>query len=117
MLCECDKKLQAKSNFIFLLIDNRGARSKTAKLKNITLEPLPPNTTSIIQSLNIGIIKNLKARYRMKLVNFIKFFMQEGNENSQFDKFEECAHFVNQIHTKQLRQCVITTHCTPSTFK
>jgi len=27
---------------------------------------------------------------------------QEANENSRSDKFEACAHFVNQIHTKQL---------------
>ncbi|XP_026816812.1 tigger transposable element-derived protein 4-like [Rhopalosiphum maidis] len=254
-LCEWDKELQAKSRSILLLIDNCAAHPKNVELKNITLEFLSPNTTSLIQPLNMGIIKNLKMRYRMKLVNFIlekieeklfdssatasqisrkinilqaiqfiseswreiscttimncfaycgfsnlvvpqsefielneqflliqnhkefenidenapcfdnnedicdvvvenilkkrklkegeeeddydgdieppvttreakkcidllqKFFMQEGNENSPSDKLEACAHFVNQIHTEQLRQQTITTFCLPSTSK
>ncbi|XP_025420572.1 tigger transposable element-derived protein 4-like [Sipha flava] len=183
-LCEWDKELQAKSRSILLLIDNCTAHPKNIELKNITLEFLPLNTTTLIQPLGMGIIKDLKMRYRMKLVNFIlekieeklfdsstsanqisgkinmlqaiqfiseswrevslqnilkkrkleevkeeeeeendytdppvtvkeakkcidllqKFFMQEGNENSPSDKLEECAHFVNQIYTKQLRQ-------------
>ncbi|KAE9522886.1 hypothetical protein AGLY_016697 [Aphis glycines] len=243
-LYEWDKELQEKSRSIPLLIDNCTAHPNNVQLKNITLEFLPPNTTSLIQPLDMGIIKNLKVRYRMKLVNFIlekieenlfdqsatanqisgkinilqaiqfvseswrevscstimncfahcgysnfigpqpelteldeqivqnhnefenidenapcfddneeicdvvvqnvlkkrkledddeeeedteppvtareakkcidllqKFFMQEGNENSPSDKLEACAHFVNQIHTKQLRQRTITTFC------
>ncbi|KAL4091074.1 hypothetical protein QTP88_025815 [Uroleucon formosanum] len=40
--------------------------------------------------------------------------MQEGNENSPCDKLEACAHFVNQIHTKQLRQQTITRYEIPN---
>jgi len=252
-LYEWDKELQAKSRSILLLIDNCAAHPKNVQLKNITLEFLPANTTSLIQPLDMGIIKNLKVRYRIKLVNFIlemieenlfdpsatanqisgkinilqaiqfvseswrevscttvmncfahcgfssfiglqpeltelneqilliqnhnefenidenapcfdnnedicdvvvqnvlkkreledeeeeegedtkppvtareakkcidllqKFFMQVGNENSPSDKLEACAHFVNQIHTKQLRQRTIPTFCIPSTSK
>ncbi|KAL4091075.1 hypothetical protein QTP88_025816 [Uroleucon formosanum] len=58
-LYEWDKELQAKSRSI-LLIDNCAAHPKNVQLKNITLEFLPPNTTSLIQPLDMGIIKNLK---------------------------------------------------------
>ncbi|XP_060879159.1 tigger transposable element-derived protein 4-like [Metopolophium dirhodum] len=77
-LYEWDKKLQAKSRSILLLIDNCAAHPKNVQLKNITLEFLPPNTTSLIQPLDMGIIKNLKVRYRMKLVHFI---LEEIEEN------------------------------------
>jgi len=39
-----------------------------------------------------------------------KFFLQEGNENSLFDKLEACAHVVKQIYTKQ-------PYCSPSISK
>jgi hypothetical protein len=37
-------------------------------LKNIQLKFLPVNTTSLVQAMDMGIIKNLKM-YRRKLVN------------------------------------------------
>jgi len=58
------------------------------------------------------------AREAKKFIDLLqKFFMQEGNENSPSDKLEMCANFVNQIHTKQLRQQIIKTFCIPSTSK
>jgi hypothetical protein len=69
-LYEWDKELQAKSRSI-LLIDNCAAHPKNIELKNITLEFLSPKTTSLIQPLDIGVVKNLNVKYRMKLVNFI----------------------------------------------
>lgn len=40
-------------------------------LKNITLEFLPPNTTFLIQPLDMGIIKTLKTHHRGLLVTYI----------------------------------------------
>jgi len=58
------------------------------------------------------------AREAKKCIDLLqKFFMQEENENSPSDKLEACIHFVNQIHTKQLRQRTIVTFCIPSTSK
>ncbi|KAL4096550.1 hypothetical protein QTP88_021480 [Uroleucon formosanum] len=52
-LYEWDKELQAKFRSILLLIDNCAAHSKNVQLKNITLEFLPPNMTSLIQHLDM----------------------------------------------------------------
>ncbi|KAL4101085.1 hypothetical protein QTP88_021105 [Uroleucon formosanum] len=101
-LYECDKELQAKSRSILLLIDNCAAHPKNVQLKNITLEFLPPNTTSLIQPLDMGIIKNLKVKYRMKLVHFIL----EKIEESLFDQSATADKISGKINILQAIQFV-----------
>ncbi|XP_050549077.1 tigger transposable element-derived protein 6-like [Daktulosphaira vitifoliae] len=101
-LCEWDKELQAKSKFILLLIDNCAAHLKNVELKNITLEFLPPNTTSFDQPLDMGIIKNLKVKYRIKLVNFIL----EKIEEKLFDSSATANQISGKINILQAIQFV-----------
>lgn len=77
-LDEWDAELQKASRKILLLIDNATSH-QTAPLKNIHIEFLPPNTTSLIQPLDMGIIKNLKVHYRAILVHNI---LQEIEDNT-----------------------------------
>jgi hypothetical protein len=56
---------------ILLVLDNCAAHPHLDSLKNIQLEFLSPNTTSLVQSMDMGTIKNLKTLYRTKLVNYI----------------------------------------------
>lgn len=58
-----DKELGKCSRKIVLIVDNTVPHPHLMGIKNITLEFLPPNTTSIIQPLDMGIIKNLKTHY------------------------------------------------------
>ena len=51
-----------------LLVDNCTAHPALDTLKNIRLEFLPPNTTSLILAMDQGIIKNIKGHYRKELV-------------------------------------------------
>jgi len=70
-LKDWDKELGKQSRKILLIVDNAGPHPKLIDLKNITLEFLPPNTTSLVQPLDMGIIKNLKTHYRGLLVTYI----------------------------------------------
>ena len=63
-LKDWNKELGKNSRQILLIVDNVGLHTHLMDFKNITLEFLPPNTTSIIQPL----IKNLKTHYRRLLV-------------------------------------------------
>ena len=58
---------------ILLLVDNCSAHPKDAadKLSHVKLEFLPPNTTSLIQPCDQGIIKNMKGHYRRQVVRKI----------------------------------------------
>ena len=63
-----DSALGKQSRKILLLVDNCTAHPALDTLKSIHLEFLPPNTTSLIQPMDQGIIKNLKVHYRKELV-------------------------------------------------
>ncbi|XP_051784514.1 tigger transposable element-derived protein 6-like [Erpetoichthys calabaricus] len=77
-LSEWDVELQRKSKKILLLLDNCAAHPHLDSLKNIQLEFLPPNTTSILEPMDMGIIKNLKTLHRGKLVSYILEAIEEN---------------------------------------
>ena len=64
-------KLKAQGRKICLLVDNCPGHDKNVELSNIEVVFLPENTTSIIQPLDQGIIRNLKGHFRSKLHNRI----------------------------------------------
>ena len=62
-----DRCLQMEKRKVVLLVDNCSAHYSTAKLNNISLRFLPPNTTSVPLSCDMGIIRILKAYFRHKM--------------------------------------------------
>ena len=62
-----DAELRCKRRRICLLVDNCSAHPSKIALTNIELKFLPPNTTSLIQPLDMGVIKNWKGHYRSRL--------------------------------------------------
>ncbi|KAI6649845.1 Tigger transposable element-derived protein 4-like [Oopsacas minuta] len=52
---------------ICLLVDNCSAHPKSVSLTNICLKFLPANTTSIMQPMDMGVIKNWKDNYKSRL--------------------------------------------------
>jgi hypothetical protein len=73
-----DKILRLSGRSILLLVDNCSAHPKL-DLSNIRLEFLPPNTTSIIQPLDQGVIRNLKLHYRSELVKLTLNHLESGD--------------------------------------
>ena len=65
-----NRELAVSRRKICLLVDNCSAHPHV-ELSHIRLEFLPPNTTSLIQSLDMGIIKNFKTLYRQRVVSRI----------------------------------------------
>jgi hypothetical protein len=79
-MLEWDEKLRAEDRSILVVVDNCSAHPKDlcSKLKNINLQFLPPNCTSVLQPLDMGIIKNVKHIYRSLLIKFVEAEGREG---------------------------------------
>lgn len=73
-LYELNEDLKRNKRKILLLLDNAPSHP-CVELSNIELMFLPKNTTSIIQPLDMGIIKALKAHYFNALVDSIGYDM------------------------------------------
>lgn len=80
-LREWDSKLQNQKKKIALILDNCTAHPNLT-FKNIQLFFLPPNTTSIIQPLDQGIIKTFKTYYRTDMRKTIIDLIDYGKGTS-----------------------------------
>ncbi|GBM47482.1 Tigger transposable element-derived protein 6 [Araneus ventricosus] len=69
-LRQWDKELTKKKRKIVLLIDNCTAHIVPSNLQWIKVVFLPPNTTSVLQPMDQGVIRNLKCHYRKQLAHF-----------------------------------------------
>ena len=70
-LKELDEKFSSENRKILLFIDNCTAHPKYAinNLKSVEVLYFPPNMTSKIQPLDMGVIKNFKHHYRKRMVS------------------------------------------------
>ncbi len=69
---------------ILLLVDNAAGHNISeetkAMLTNIRIHYLPPNTTSVVQPLDAGIIRAFKTHYRKCLVDFLIEQIDDANK-------------------------------------
>ncbi|XP_065642520.1 tigger transposable element-derived protein 6-like [Hydra vulgaris] len=63
-----DSFFRAQDRKVALLVDNCSAHPHIEGLSNINLIFSPPNTTSVLQPMDQGVIRSLKAHYRHKIV-------------------------------------------------
>jgi len=116
-LIKWDNELDRK---IVLLIDNCTAHNVSLNLKNIKLVFLPANTTSLIQPCDQGIIRTLKAYYKLKMRKRVITLIDEmfeceststlkANDLSKKINILEALHFVNEawnnISDVTIRNC------------
>ena len=65
---ELDNQFEKENWKIAPIIDNCTTHPEIGGLKAIDLFFLPPNTTSVLQPMDQGAIRSLKARYKTKVV-------------------------------------------------
>ncbi|KAH9361466.1 hypothetical protein HPB48_004591 [Haemaphysalis longicornis] len=70
-LSEFDRDIQRQGRRLLRGMDNCSAHHVQTSLTTVTLLFLPPNTTSKVQLLDLGIIRALKASYRPRVVEHL----------------------------------------------
>ena len=80
-LRKLDQKMGLQGRKIALIVDNCSAHP-AIPLRNIELIFLPPNTTSVTQPMDAGIIKNFKFYYRFLLANRRLEATEDANNES-----------------------------------
>lgn len=107
-LLKWDSELRLINRRILLILDNCSAHPDIcSKLTNIKLCFLPPNTTSLIQPLDQGIIKSFKVHYRKTLTSKI-LQSAELNENFKITVFDALKYILqswNLISEKTIQNC------------
>ena len=88
-----DAALAIDRRKILLLVDNCTAHPHIDTLKNIRLEFLPANTTSLIQPMGQGVIKNLKTFYRKELVQMTVAAIEDNLASSSSTATDSSSKF------------------------
>ena len=76
--------LSSCSRSIVLLLDNAGCHPHdlAGKYSNIRIIFLPPNTSSQVQPLDMGIIQHCKVHYRKLILQFVLSKIDETNDTA-----------------------------------
>ncbi|XP_038057078.1 tigger transposable element-derived protein 6-like [Patiria miniata] len=90
-----DKKFTRQKRKVLLFVDNCAAHPKVPHLNSITLQFLPPNTTSQLQPMDQGVIMNMKVHYRRKLLQSLLNAYDAGETPQPINVLQA----INMVHT------------------
>ena len=88
VLGKLNRRMLNENRKILLFMDNAGCHPDNllGMLSNIKIFFLPPNTTSALQPLDLGIIKNFKLHYRQFFLRYVISKMDECDTASDIVK-------------------------------
>ena len=99
VLCKLNKQLRSKDRYV-LFMDNAGCHPPniTEKFSNIKVVFLPPNTTSVLKPLDLGIIQNfIKVHYRKLLMTFVLAKIETCSSASELLKSVNVLHAIRWV--------------------
>lgn len=110
-LLHWNSQLQFQERRILLFIDNAGCHpSKT--LTNIKIQFFPPNTTSVLQPLDQGIIRVFKSLYRKKFISRLLSMIEEEQDVKEVMKMITFRHALqwsieswDEINSSTIKNC------------
>ncbi|KAH6938221.1 hypothetical protein HPB50_007807 [Hyalomma asiaticum] len=104
-LLRFDKQLVKQHRKVLLFLDNCSSHMKPPQLEAIELAYFPPNATSILQPIDQGIVRSVKAAYRTCLVERLLFDMQGNRESKVRFPVEVLASVWQQLKTEVVKNC------------
>ena len=77
---EQDERFENVGRKMVLMIDNCPAHPVNENLKSTTLYLLHPNTTSVLQPMDHGVIWSLKSKYRTRILQKVLVAIDQGKQ-------------------------------------
>lgn len=110
-LKKIDKDMKKQKRKILLFMDQSTAHpQETDFLQNVKVVFFPPNCTSKLQPLDLGIIKNLKVHYRKRLIQHALQSITTGNIHKKVNVLQAINMISlawNQVKSKTIKNCFI----------
>ncbi|XP_050400164.1 tigger transposable element-derived protein 6 isoform X2 [Patella vulgata] len=82
---ELNRQMRRQRRHILLFMDNAASHISDT-YSNVIIKFFPPNTTSILQPLEQGIIRSFKARFRLHMMNHLITRIDECNQANDLVK-------------------------------
>jgi len=86
IITKFNKKILKEERNVLLFIDNCSSHMLSKNFSNVKIVYLPPNTTSLLQPLDQGVIRSFKSHYKSKLVRKFLHIIREAKSKPNFDK-------------------------------
>lgn len=93
-----NRKMRAAGRHVLLFVDNAPSHPQDLDLSNVTIKFLPANTTSVLQPLDFGIIKNIKCHYRFCLLRAVLSKVETASSATEIAKSVNCLDACHWIH-------------------
>ena len=84
IMASFNSKMRSKNRKGVLFCDNASCHKSANELTHVKIVLMPPNTTSIIQPLDQGIIRNIKVYYRTQLMRQMVISLDAGVKPDDF---------------------------------
>lgn len=85
-----NRRMRAQGRHVLLLLDNAPSHPQDLNLTHVTLRFLPAGTTSVLQPLDLGIIKTMKGYYRTRLLRAVLSKIETSSSASETAKATSC---------------------------
>ena len=117
-----DHKMKSQDRHVLVLLDNAPSHATNINLTNVKMQLLSPNTTSILQPLDQGILQTVKAKYRKSLLTQVLAQLSDGHSVHELAKsvtvLDACrwiANVVKQVSPITVEKCFAKASITKST--
>ena len=107
-----DSFFRVQSRKVALLIDNCPAHPEIKNLTNINLIFLPPNTMSVLQPMDQGVIRSLKAHYRNKVVRVCITAVESNKPLLKISTLQAMKHLVSSWNAVSKKTIAVSRNLT-----
>ena len=118
-----NRRMCSQDRSVLLFLDNAPSHPRDLELSHVRLVYLPPNSTSVLQPLDQGIIQCVKVNYRKRLLRHVLNKMETATSAtdvarsvSVLDACQWLSASVNEVKKSTVEKCFISCglFCVPS---